>query len=258
MRITIKASDVAACVGLNKFKTPEEVRDDLWKKHSPETFKGKTKLDEAREILSKSKTAQDAMARAVSVKTNQSSDTDAIMKMAEAVIKSDTVLSEEDKVKALEHIRSKVATSHGTRSEDKTADKVVTEEGVTLIRDNNFHKIEICEMDGVNYSIVGKIDRIELAADGTRTLVEIKNRTKKLFRQVYPSENVQIQTYLQMLNLDQAKLIEQYNSETCTMRVPRDQELWDEDILPLLESFCKELHQDFAIDAKERVKKLTE
>jgi hypothetical protein len=94
----------------------------------------------------------------------------------------------------------------------------------------------------VTYSVVGKIDRIEERPDGSRTLVEIKNRTRGLFNKVYDYEMIQIQTYLQMLDLEDARLVEQYNSQVNSMPVKRDRDMWDNVIVPGLNAFCEELH----------------
>jgi len=82
------------------------------------------------------------------------------------------------------------------------------------------------------------VDRIETLPDGSQILVEIKNRTNKLFRKVYPSEYVQVQVYLDMLNLEKAKLIEQYNDEINIMEVTRDKEFFETEVMPKLEDFC--------------------
>jgi len=143
----------------------------------------------------------------------------------------------------IEHIRSKVYTSHGTRTEDRTADKVVADTGVRLERDDAFHTLPICQLDDNNYVIVGKVDRIEVAPDGSRTLVEIKNRTNRLFRRVVDYENIQIQVYLQMLGLVHARLVEQYNNQVATHNVDRDEELWANEVIPKLKEFCAELNE---------------
>ena len=64
-RITLRASDVAAIIGRNKYKPRSEVFDDLWKKHRPSTFKGQTKKDRAEEALSASASARDVLASAL-------------------------------------------------------------------------------------------------------------------------------------------------------------------------------------------------
>ena len=139
-------------------------------------------------------------------------------------------------------MRSKVYTTHGTRSEDQTAEKVQADENVRLIRDNTFYNYDICEKDGVKFVITGKIDRIEEHEDGSRTLVEIKNRTNRLFNTVVAYEMVQVQVYLQMLGLVQARLVEQYNTQVKSHVLTRDDDMWYDVILPGLVAFCEELY----------------
>ena len=242
-RIIIKASDVAAVIGQNKFKPREEVFNELWKKHSPENFNLKTKSDEAKEALAKSYDAQKIVALATSHKAKNSTDAEQTFRRASILIAEDQTLSADDKVKVTEHLRSKVYTSHGTRTEDRTAD----ETGLTLVKDTSFYNYEICIIGDNQYVVTGKIDRIEEHPDGSKTLVEIKNRTKALFRRVYPSEMIQIQTYLHMLDLDNAKLIEQFNSEINTMKVERDRDMWNNEIAPSLEVFCNDLDRVFLV-----------
>jgi hypothetical protein len=71
--------------------------------------------------------------------------------------------------------------------------------------------------------------------------VEIKNRTNRLFRRVVEYENIQIQVYLQMLGLVRARLVEQYNNQIASHDIDRDEELWENIILPDLRTFCEEL-----------------
>jgi hypothetical protein len=242
-RVIIKASDVAACIGLNPYKPASEVRDELWKKYWPETFEGLTKREEAQVSLAKSSAAQNILDRAVSFKAKDSAEAQTNFEKARSEIEKDSTLAPADKEKVIEHLRSKCYTTHGTRSEDKTADKVAEETGATLLRDNSFYTLPLLETeDGTTFHVTGKIDRIEVAPDGRRTLVEIKNRTRCLFRSVREYENVQIQVYLRMLGLVRAKLIEQYNNTTATQLITRDEELWDNSIWPGLLDFAIDLH----------------
>lgn len=236
-RVVIKASDVSAIVGQNKFKSRQEVFNDLWKKYSPENFTSKTKNDLAEEVLSKSESARSVIAFASGVEAKSSEEAESMFQTAAKLIKSDSKLDSEDKVKAVEHLRSKVYTNHGIRKEDETARR----SGLDLERDDVFHTMYIGTHNDRDYVVVGRVDRIEMLPDGSKVLVEIKNRTKGLFRRVYPSENVQIQVYLEMLDLDRAKLIEQYNSDVNVMEVQRDKQMFENEIFPGLENFCFEL-----------------
>ena len=241
-RIVLKASEVAAIIGRNRYKPRNEVMDELWKKYKPETFKGKTKTDRSYEALNVSVDAQRALTTALSVKAKNSDEVQTIFKAAQDVVNSDSKLNESQKNEVIEHIRSRVYTTHGTRSEDKTSVKVETDEGVKLLKDNSFYNYEVCTIDDTQFVVTGKIDRIEERPDGSRVLVEIKNRTNRLFRQVVEYEMIQVQVYLQMLGLIRARLVEQYNTQVMSHDIVRDEELWENVIVPGLKEFCFELY----------------
>jgi 1,2-phenylacetyl-CoA epoxidase PaaB subunit len=242
-RIVLKASEIAAIIGRNQYKPRQDVLNEMWKKYSPVTFKGLTKKDKAYVALSASENAREALNSARAVHTKSSDEVASVFVNAKAKIEADEKLSTTQKAEVTDFIRSQIYTGHGTRSEDRTADKVVADTGVRLERDDAFHTIPVCQLDDNNFVIVGKIDRIEVGPDGDRTLVEIKNRTNRLFKRVVDYENIQIQVYLQMLGLVHARLVEQYNNQVESHNVDRDDELWTNEILPKLNEFCIELHE---------------
>jgi len=245
MRVVLKASNVAAIIGRNKYKPRSEVLDEVWKKYSPQTFTGKTKTDKAHEAIAFSAEAQEVLEVARNIKAKDSSHVQTIFEEATTKINFDPKLNETQKAEVIEHIRSKIYTSHGTRSEDKTSDKVESDEGSRLVRDDNFYQFEVCTLGDVKFVVMGKIDRIEEKPDGSKVLVEIKNRTNRLFRSVPEYEFIQVQVYLQMLGLVHARLVEQYNNQVLSHNVTRDEELWDNEILPKLREFCEELKEKF-------------
>ena len=233
-RVVLSASKVAACIGKNPYNKRSDLLDELWKKYRPETFTGTTRTDRALGILAKSETASAALEVASSARADQSVDTQVIVADAAAKIQADPTLTVGQKREVLEHIRSSVFTSFGTAKEDRTADT----SGLKLARDDTFYEYEVTTIFGTRYTIVGRVDRIE---DGT-TLVEIKNRTRGLFNEVRGYEMIQVQTYLAMLGLDKAKLIEQYNNEQAVQCINRDPAAWNEVIVPGLVQFCSDLH----------------
>jgi predicted phage-related endonuclease len=245
-RVVIKASDVAAVLGLNPYKPVTEIRDEIWKKYFPETFSGKTKTDEAHEALAKSQEAQKALDTALNVHAKDSTEAQANFETARAKIMADASLGTEDRQKIIEHVRSRCYTTHGTRSEDRTAQKVESDEGSVLVRDNCTYSLMVATHGAHDFVVSGRIDRLEISPEGAKTLVEIKNRTRGLFKCVRDYENVQIQVYLHMLGLVRAKLIEQYNQKTNTIEIVRDEELWDNVIWPGLLKFSRNLHNDAA------------
>jgi len=244
-RVVLKASDVAAILGRNQYKPRTEVLDELWKKYSPDTFTGKTKRDRANEILNVSDTAREVLNCVSKIKAKDSTEVQNIVANVRKHINSDSNLSEEQKAEIISHITSNVYTAHGARSEDKTSDKVQSTEGVRLVRDNAFYNYEVCTLGETKFVVTGKIDRIEERPDGSKVLVEIKNRTNRLFRRVVDYELIQVQVYLQMLGLVHARLVEQYNNQVLSHDITRDEEFWTNTIVPGLEQCWKELNEKF-------------
>ena len=334
-KVTLRASEVAAIIGLNPYKTRAEMILEHWKRYSPKTFSGeKTQTDEAVEILSSFESARAVLREAVSARASDSTHVQEILSAAEYAINSDSLMAPDQKLAVIEHVRSRVSTTHGTRSEDATADKVVAKKlkskldfaenviasssaaksalddamstevatstgvaavavrveeildiaklaidadknlterdkkevieyietkvcshndlpvvnrsNVRLVRDNSFYTHDVCRKGSTQFTICGKVDRIEENDDdGSRVLVEIKNRTNRLFGRVVEYEMVQVQVYLHMLNLNKARLVEQFNDQVESHDIDRDDVMWNDVILPGVEEFCAELYSKF-------------
>ena len=243
-RIVLKASDVAAIIGRHTYKPRQEILDEYWKKISPETFTGRTKKDRALAALGASDDARKVLASAVAHHAADSTDVQKVFEAARDAINLDSKLDATQKSEVIEHIRSKVYTTHGTRTEDHTSTKVATETNVVMHRDNKLYTLEIGTWGEFEFVIGGRIDRIEEAPDGSRTLIEIKNRANRLFRRVVEYELIQVQVYLQMLGLVHARLVEQYNNQVMQHTIDRDEELWQNVIRPGLEQFCQEIYEN--------------
>jgi len=235
--IIIRASNVAAAVGVGYKKQPE-LTSELWKKYSPTTFSGKTEEERAIQIINSNDTTKRVLEDAETFESNSSSEVNQKVRAAYYQIEN-SGLAPRDMILAKEHVRKTLCTHHGTRNEDKTAD----EDHAVLVKDDTFYEIKICEIEGTVYKIVGCVDRIQINEDGTRTLVEIKNRTKQLFNRVRDYENIQCQTYLQMLkNIEYCRLIEQYNDEKKGYLIVKNNEFWNNEIVPKLQNFCEHFH----------------
>lgn len=241
-KVIIKASDVAACVGLHSFKSPGEVMDDMWKKYNPENFKGETRMDRNLKALEASDDAQKLLKNVVNHKPKNSDEVQEIVSLASQIINQDEKLTTSQKSMVCEHLRTMMYTTHGTRNEDQTADLDETE----LHKDEKFYKHSVITIKGTTYEIVGRIDRYQINQDNTKTLVEIKNRTKCLFNKVRLYEMVQVQTYLQMTDITMARLVEQFNQDRKSYMIERDDQVWGDKILPGLVEYCKTLHHNMS------------
>jgi len=236
-KVIIGASSVATAIGCG-FKKQPELIEELWKKYSPDTFEGKTKEDKALEILMWNTSTKKILEDAENFKSENSAE---VAQKTRAVYHQieHSGLSAEDMVIAKDHLRKTLYTNHGTRNEYKTADA----DKANLVEDDTFYTHDICTIEGTLYQIVGRIDRLQMNEDGSRTLVEIKNRAKGLFNRVRDYEEVQCQTYLQMLgDIKYCRLVEQFNDERRGYLIEKNDEKWKEEIIPKLQNFCELFH----------------
>ncbi len=238
-KVIIGASSVAAAIGCG-FKKPGELVNELWKKYSPQTFKGSTKEEEALVVLNSLETTKKILQQAESFKSETSTDVQQETRKLFHQIEHSGLLPQE-MVQAKEHIRKTLYTNHGTRNEKKTA--MFDKNATNLVEDDTFYKYDIYVIEGTLYQVVGRIDRIQNNEDGSRTLVEIKNRANGLFNRVRDYEEVQCQTYLQMLEgIEYCRLVETYNGESKSYLIQKDYPKWKNEILPKLQNFCEYLH----------------
>ena len=236
-KVIIGASSVASAIGIGFKKTPELI-SDLWKKYSPQTFEGTTKEDKALEIFTANPNTKNILEEVENFKSEKSTDVEQKIRAVYHQIEH-SGLTPQDMVLAKDHLRKTLYTNHGTRNEYKTADA----DHVKLVEDDTFYTHDICTIEGTLYQIVGRIDRLQMNEDGSRTLVEIKNRAKTLFNRVRDYEEVQCQTYLQMLgDIKYCRLVEDYNGERKGYLIEKDDERWKGTIVPKLQNFCELFH----------------
>ncbi len=236
-RIVIKASDVAAIIGKNQYKKPAEIIDNLWSKYKPETFQGKTKDQRALEAIEKCDFSANILKDTETYKSFNSSDVERKFKAVSNQVDLYSKLRGDDKKYAIDYLRKTLYTNHGTRHEDTTADNYSD-----LEVDENFYTYPICSLEGTTYEIVGRIDRVRHGYDGNKTIVEIKNRSRSLFKTVRDYEEIQCQTYMEMMDVDNCELIEQYNDSRIGYSIKRDKHKWLSDIDPKLKKFCEYFH----------------
>lgn len=243
--VYIRASDVAACIGRNKFKAASEVLADYWQRYSPATFVGTTTLDDQLQALERCSPAEKAaVVEAAAVPVTSAVDAQALIQQTERLVRASTTMSADEKEKVVALVTSTVQTGMGTRTEAVIAKKLEEEEGAVLAEDFELYSMPICSVGQTKFWVRGKIDRLQEEA-GEVVLVEIKARQKRLFKTLVDYERVQIQTYLQllppMLGVQRARLVERYLDESHSIDVERDDGEWRGAILPGLVTFCNAL-----------------
>jgi len=77
------------------------------------------------------------------------------------LIKTSATLSADDKQRVLRLISKEVSTAHGIRTEDAAAASAARKENIKGMRkDNELYTLPVCVIDGTEYVIRGRIDRI--------------------------------------------------------------------------------------------------
>ena len=239
--VVVSASKVAAAIGKHPYQKRVEYLEELWNKYSPDTFTGKTKEQTELEAIGLSQVAEAVVAQVGWEKPETSEEVATLCERARDSLENDRVLTRAQKSMVMNHVRHKVYTTRGTRKEDDTAQQ----DSATLFEDEKFYKETICEIAGTRYVVVGRIDRYEVLPDGSYRMVEIKNRTKCLFKSPPKYEVIQCQTYMEMLGLEETRLLQQFNDQQQSDFLKRDREMW-KGIKGDLVEFAKTLHSTMA------------
>lgn len=235
--VWLKASDIGAMIGLSSFKKPREVIDNIWAKYSPDTFRGKTTEQEQIQALEIAPSVIREVYSNVVTFTGSSSELQDTYEKARDAINSNPDMSQSQKSLVTDHLRKTMYTNHGIYKESETAETLGE-----LREDHTFYKISVCRIEDTEYVLCGRVDRVETLPGGATRLVEIKNRTRGLFRKVRDYENAQVQAYLQMNRTwARARLVEQYNNEKLSYDIERDDIMWSTMVSKLTE-FCKAAH----------------
>jgi hypothetical protein len=243
--ITLPASAIAAIIDKNPYRSADEIFNELWLKNSPETFRGQTKSQLMQRALDNSPPAvKNAVYTAMRYKATDGADAVANNDKANRIVSDHPDISPADKAAVSELMRSRIFMIHGARTEGVTAAKIEVEEGAVLLANNKLYRYDLCRVGERQFQITGKIDRLEQQGMEL-VLVEIKNRMNGLFGELREYEHIQVQTYLQMIpgDIRRAKLVEQYLGEHATHLIQKDDELWHEEILPVLNGFCERLQE---------------
>lgn len=235
--VYLKVSDVGAMLGMSQFKKPFEVIENLWSKYCPETFVGLTREQEAVETIEVSPSAVRQLYSNVAEFRGTPEEVQETFEKAREVIKENADLTPVQKNIVTDHLRKTLYTNHGITNEEVTAEMFEN-----VYEDHTFYKMCIARIEGTEYVLCGRVDRVMQLPTGKRVLIEIKNRTRGLFNKVRDYENAQVQTYLQMNRMwSYAKLVEQYGKAFSTHIVERDDVLWAK-MMEGLTDFCKAAH----------------
>jgi hypothetical protein len=285
-------------VGANKHKKPCEAVDAMWQRVDPNSFHAaltrngvRTEDQNVMEIMSRVDGVRGLVDKSLTLPCESS--TQVSSNFGDVTVELGTVqnLEEEERKLVEDVLKRNLYTTFGNMHEQAMLTYIQDTLGIECAPDPTFYKKQIGTVKWggaeVPWFVGGKIDAI----NSSRTLVvEIKNRVNRLFHRVPFYEVVQVQSYLDLLDVEQGCLVECFRADpnpraakpdpkndtaqtaqNDTAQLPtdlqvniiplrRNTKLWREDILPKLQAFVEyvsmivhdEKLQDKYLQAKRR------
>lgn len=240
-QIYLKASQVAVMIDCHPYQSRNEIMDTYHQQYFPDTFQPKENPIDTilQQAGTKSKKAvMDSMIK----KSKDVHQLSALLSKSSSLLSSDPNLNAKDKIALLDYIKSNANKQFGIRNEAKAFKNVVATSKRILYREPFLFSSVVSSIDNCDYILRGKVDGIEVDEFNSKTVIEIKSRTKRLFQFAPQYEMIQIQTYLELLDINQAKLIEEFLGSTAVHSISRNTLFWRNSIEPGLQDFIKELH----------------
>lgn len=253
--VCIYASQVAMCMGANRHKKVSEAMELMWQRVDPAGFRTalrrnrlKTEDEMAEDIIQ----AHAGVRELVDLTLSSTCDSsDQVARQYGTVAKElrAVPLPEEDRKLVDDVLKRNLYTTYGNVHETRALAHIRDVMGLRCQTDPTFYKAQQGTCTGTwgtfPWYVGGKIDAI----DEERTLlIEIKNRVNRLFYRVPFYEHVQVQAYLELLDLPKGILVEclktagadrggEEETAVNVIDIHRDRALWVRDIVPKLQTF---------------------
>lgn len=253
--VCIYASQVAMCIGANKHKKVSDALELMWNRVAPASFQAALRRnhvkteDEVTEDIIRSNTEVKQLVNLTLAKPCDTSDEVAEQYDSVAKELQSVDLPDEDRKLVDDVLKRNLYTSYGNLHEHHVLHYIRDTLGIQCREDPTFYKAQqgVCTTawGAFPWHVGGKIDAID---DGRTLLIEIKNRVNRLFYRVPFYEQVQVQAYLHLLDLDKGVLVECLKTKDAGDRsepttsvnvipIRRDRDLWTREIVPKLEGF---------------------
>lgn len=239
MILTIRASDAAACINKNPYKSIEDMI---------QIYIGKCKGDKLDHSFDISK--NDLRLLIDKINPIRKNELDRCKDDKELNILHQNIIKEvsRDSIKATTNNESKkiqeklieelpevckncitteINTKRGIIYENKNLNNYENRNNKSVYnRNSKIYYLKIFTKDDFILRISGKVDGIEGEGDN-RILIETKNRRNRLFDEIPDYEKVQMCIYMKMTGIKTSKLLQYYDDEESVMDYDFDEELWE-------------------------------
>ena len=242
--VCVYASQVAMCIGSNRHKKISDAVLVMWERICPHSFRDAMKRNNVQtdEDVVQSLVATSGQVRALVDKSMALATTSSeVAACYHGALTELELVSLDDQERQLvdAHLKKNLYTAYGTRAETEMLQHIRDVMCIPCHADPAFYKLGMGEIDGVPWFVGGKIDAM---SDDGNLLIEIKNRVNRLFHRAPAYEAVQVQAYLELLDVQQGALVECFKSEqggvqTNVIPIARDKTFWKHEVIPKLRKF---------------------
>jgi hypothetical protein len=140
-------------------------------------------------------------------------------------IEADINIPTNEKEDLKKQLDSLVYTRYGSQKESEAIDIYSKTYGVKVVDKQKCIKKLFSSSGNINWYIIGKLDG--LTEDGS-TIIEIKNRTKALFKMVVDYEKIQMMTYMKLFQKQKCNLVECLDSKVLNViEIQYDENFWN-------------------------------
>ncbi len=174
----------------------------------------------------------------------------------EIVKKQGGPISKELKQTVKETVRGSTNTNYGIKNENKGTIEYTRITGNPVMEYNKFVKMPLFNDESLELSVIlgGRVDGVLLDHTGKISgVVEVKNRTARLFYSLRDYEKVQTMIYMKLFNLNELDLIEILRKKDDTIEsniinIPFDNEFWEEQIYNRIKIYIADFLQTYILE----------
>jgi hypothetical protein len=250
MKIFINASEVASMIGRNKFKAPTEVIFRIWGRYFAEDLQQtihslkKQSITVAERETNEETVNRIAKESGVNIKDdintcNNVKDVAVLKEKKKEVIAKleKSNLTKEKKKEFMSSFESVANTNFGTKNESSVLEEYIVKTKTPAITSDHYYKRKIHEsnIDGecIEWIIIGKVDGLVYSRENpeNNTVVEIKSRIYRYFKEVRDYEKIQAFTYMFLLQYRKSHLVEALKERKCDINIIElnyEEEYWKE------------------------------
>ena len=280
-RICLFASEVAIITGHNKYEKIDKVTHRLLAEYFPEKYnllvlKMKNqgveivpadKTEHLKKIIKDSnisaeskKVIEGTLKKTVDSKNSKEfleNQTKLIKKIQDEIVKKQgKPISAELKQTLKETVKSSTNTNYGIKNENKGTAEYTKITGNPVYTYNRFVKMPLFGDEDLGLSVIlgGRVDGVLMDPDGNITkVVEVKNRTARLFYQLRDYEKVQTMIYMKLFNQERLDLIEILRKKNDTLEsniinIDFDHQFWEEQIYNKIKIYIADFLKTYILE----------